>query len=426
MAAAMTADPTAFVGALSATNLALAGRLAREPGLRDRLGDSLVADLRATLVRRSRDPAADLRDRIACASAGGHLGDPRYERVRGPDGDGLLPPLAECRGGRCDIGQDSAVECRDPRTGRAKTDVDHLPCHPVGIRPFLMGRFRVTNAEWSYFMAAGGYEDERWWDTDDAKRWRRSELAYESAMMNSRVWRRLFADEPQMLEKMIEDGLFPTDEAAERWRHWMTLGDEAFERMLEAHWQPQRRTAPRHWKDDRCNGPAQPAVGICWYEARAYCLWLTAQSGLSIRLPTEVEWESAARGADGRPYPWGQDWSAHCANTYETHVRRPSPVGVFPAGDSPEGVSDSCRNVYDWTSSLWGPFASQETVPAFAYPYDPSDGREDPNAPSQVARVARGGSWNNSPWHATPVLRHNTRPDFTYDYCGFRLVIDAH
>ena len=78
------------------------------------------------------------------------------------------------------------------------------------------------------------------------------------------------------------------------------MDDAAFERALTDHWRGSRQTEPASWRDRRFNRPTQPVVGVCWYEARAYCAWLAAQSGLPVRLPTEVEWEAAMRGTAGR------------------------------------------------------------------------------------------------------------------------------
>ncbi len=161
MAAAMTADPEAFVNDLMTANLPLAGRCAAQPDVR--LSGELKVRIQAALIARTQDAKADLRARIAAGRALGELGDPRFERRQGPYGDYLLPPLVVIPGGTYPIGSDE---------GHYE---DERPAHTVELASFQIGQFPVTNAEWALFMQAGGYEDERWWETAVAKAWRRGE-----------------------------------------------------------------------------------------------------------------------------------------------------------------------------------------------------------------------------------------------------------
>jgi formylglycine-generating enzyme required for sulfatase activity len=421
LAATMTTDAATFVRGLTEANLALAGRIAAQAEVRPRLPGALVDDVRWALVARSRDPAADLRDRIACAHAVGDLGDPRFERRDGPFGEYLMPPLVEIPVGTYPIGDDEPIEWPMGQSGTSST-VTHMPRHEVAIAAFQIGRFPVTNAEWACFIGAGGYDDQRWWDTADARCWRRGELVNEARKYNNRWWRRRWKDDPTLFDSMVEDGSLATEPMIERWRGWMALDDEGFERALDVHWQPKRRTEPTFWRDERYNRPSQPVVGVCWYEARAYCNWLSAQTGLMVRLPTEVEREAAARGMAARTFPWGEAFDRLRANTCETHVRGPTPVGVFPDGDTPEGVADLAGNVYDWTSSLWGEHAGDEAEVKYRYPYDPADGRENPEASSSMARVSRGGSWFRPHGNARAAYRGNNLPDATGHSNGFRVM----
>jgi formylglycine-generating enzyme required for sulfatase activity len=422
LAAAMTSDPAAFVRDVMDANLSLAGRIAARPAVRARLSFDLLDEVRWALVHRSRDAAADLRDRIACAHAVGDLGDPRYERRTGPDGEYLWPPLVEVPGGVYPIGDDERIrwECR--RTGDVRFNDSHVPRHQVAIAAFRIGQFAVTNAEWACFMTSGGYRDERWWNTVDANRWQRGEVADEELIANNRQWRRRFRADPVLFDRMVEQGLFQNTATMERLRLWSSLDDEVFEQELDAYWKPRQRTAPAYWHDPRFNQPSLPVVAVTWYEARAYCNWLSAQSGHAIRLPTEVQWEAAARGMEGRRFPWGEAFDRLNANTDETHVRRTTPVGVFPSGDTPLGVADLAGNTYDWTSSLWGERTGAWDEPRHPYPYDAGDGREDAEAPPDCARVVRGGSTCYYAADARAVWRENRLPSCADYDRGLRLV----
>lgn len=168
-------------------------------------------------------------------------------------------------------------------------------------------------------------------------------------------------------------------------------------------------TEPRYWKDDKWNDPAQPVVGVSWYEAAAFCRWLAAKSGKLYRLPTEAEWEKAARGTDGRRYPWGNTWDAARCNNKQSGPGKTTPVGQYPEGDSPYGVSELVGQVYEWCNSRYS-----------AYPYRADDGREE-EAGDDV-RILRGGSWNDEAGWCRCGFRGGLVPWSWYVDGGFRCV----
>jgi formylglycine-generating enzyme required for sulfatase activity len=159
---------------------------------------------------------------------------------------------------------------------------------------------------------------------------------------------------------------------------------------------------PLYWDDPLYNDPHQPVVGVSWYEATAYCAWLSAQTGMDVRLPTEGEWEAAARGIEGRVYPWGDEWEDGRCNTWETGISRPTPAGRFPSGNTPEGLADMLGNVYEWTSSRWG---------------------LDDDEPDAL-RVVRGGCWQYGRDAVSAAFRSCDSPDARGADLGFRVAVD--
>ena len=154
-----------------------------------------------------------------------------------------------------------------------------------------------------------------------------------------------------------------------------------------------QRFQPAYWTDPMWTWNDQlPVVGVSWYEACAFCKWLSENVGQNFRLPTEVEWEKAARGTDDRIYPWGDKFEIDYCNTKSSKFNQTDVVdGIFGQDLSPFGCVGLAGNVSDWTLNEFKP-----------YPYDETDGRH--SFTGDEHRVIREGSW------AKPMIRSEYAP----------------
>jgi len=387
-AAAMVADADAFVRAVLDANAALAGALAAQPDVAPALSANILETVRTALAARRVDPAADIRARIDAALALAPLGDPDLAAVDGPEGRCLVAPLVLLPGGDYPIGR------AEPFEALGRTWTARYPPRTVRLAPFALARRPVTNAEWACFMAAGGYDTARWWPSPAAAAWRRGEGTTAGIHASVRAWTARYRAEPDLLAATHASGSYD-DANLERWQRRIAMTPSALARHLEESYPSVRHTTPRHWDDPRFNHPALPVVGVTWYEAAAYASWLAAATGRPYRLPTDAELEAAARGRQGREWPWGGVWDAARVNSVTLRTFGPTPPGVLVEGRSPEGLDDLSGNVEEWTTTE-------------------ADGE----------LVVRGGSWRDNETRVNPAYGASYAPDLCPDSVGVRLACD--
>lgn len=219
------------------------------------------------------------------------------------------------------------------------------PPHTTFVHDFEIAHIPVTVNQFAAFVDSGGYQQRQWWS-----------------------------------------------EAGRAWREGRSNG-----------WGRVTRSQPDDWMNQKSQSNA-PVTGLTCYEAEAYCQWLGEQKHKAIRLPTEEEWEKAARGVDGRVWPWGNAFDTQLANTYEMKSNGVLPVEKIPGDLSPYGLRDMAGNVQEWTASKYRPAPDEEF-------------------PDPDLRVARGGSWNDTAHGARCAFRHVYPPGYYFPFVGFRIVV---
>ena len=270
---------------------------------------------------------------------------------------------------------------------------DEKPAHSLNMDEFYISRAPVTNAQYRCFIEAGMYDDKVFWEEQlpaAAGLWREGELVGK-----------------EMLETYPEKN-------REGYKKWLKKDKARFQ--------------PRFWSDRQWNLDNHPVVGVSWYEALAYSVWLNelaeeitprSKAGTShIRLPTEAEWEYAARGTQSLRYAWGEKSSPKKGNFEESKLGRTSTVGMF-AKSKAFGLYDMTGNVWEWTSSRWGKDFSS---PSFSYTqWQEQSDKRDLLEPIDF-RITRGGSWHDTSLDVRCAIRYGDHPDDRYYDLGFRVV----
>ncbi len=325
------------------------------------------------------------RGRLEVADVLGRLGDPRPgvgvfasgELSGFPDIDWVEIPAGPFTMGR-------------PADARAPVP-SHAPQHEVTLDRFWISRFPVTNAQFRPFVEDGGYENHAFW-TEAGWSWRQGEH------VDLSVYREIATSYREALAAYL------TTRTAKK------------------------RGCPALWDEPGWSIPNRPVVGVTWFEARAYAAWLNKQYQnfgsvprlqipavrLAARLPSEAEWEKAARGTDARNWPWGNSFDTSACNTMEIGLDQTVPVGIFSRNRSPYGVADMAGNVWQWTSTIWDP-------ERFRYPYRSDDGREE--EAEALPRAIRGGSFYQHDEFARTTARIMTAAGDFRNSIGFRLAL---
>ncbi len=189
-----------------------------------------------------------------------------------------------------------------------------------------------------------------------------------------------------------------------------------------------RHRSPEGWQGSQPprGKKDHPVVNVNWFDANAFCQWLAEQTGILYRLPSEAEWEKAARGVHANLYPWGNQWEDEKCNTVESGLHDTVEVGHFQHDRSPYEILDLAGNVFEWTNTLWAIEDTSGKRRRFPYPYNPNDGREgsDANSNMKTLYVARGGSYLRPQRYSRCASRIEYSATIRMTDLGFRIATD--
>jgi len=324
-------------------------------------------------------PRVGVRLRFHLGLALGSLGDPRLNPL---EPDWVPIPSGTFRMGT------SAEEEETMKAQEVSVYDDEKPAHEVYVSEFSIGKYPVTNLEYAAFYEDKGYDTEAYWGKDG---W-----AWRNGTYDSNV--------SQIEDKNLR---------------------EIYENRLKQR-PVELRDRPFYWDNPQWNTPNLPVIGVSWFEAEAYCNWLSQKTGKTCRLPTEAEWEKAARGAGNTIWSWGDQWNGELCNNVDQgtqeKLNRTSPVGMYPQGASNYGVLDMLGNVWEWCADWYDEELYQRSSLV-----DQKSGEgivKDPHgAETGILRVVRGGSWSDNRNGARCAVRDWVDPDFFLNVIGFRVVL---
>ena len=331
--------------------------------------------LKGILEKNPPTVGVDLRYRLGLAL--GEIGDPRFTISLEKDVKVILPEMVSIPAGVFRMGTSEEDE-KIIKEQEAQSWGDEKPAHDVLLSEYSIGKYPVTNAEYRCFWEQGGYDPQATWWSETGRKWRTG--AWESDLS----W-------------------LPDEETRKQWKEWLA------ERPVE------RRDRPFWWDNPKWNGSNLPVVGVSWFEVEAYCNWLSRITAKQFRLPTEAQWEHAARGAEGFLWAWDNEWDSGKANTDEAEkkIGGTSPVGMYPNGASSYKAQDMIGNVWEWCLDWYSEDEYRNR----------KDGVLDPRGPqSGSARVLRGGSWGLDRYSARCSYRSGAGPDNFGGDLGFRVV----
>lgn len=267
------------------------------------------------------------------------------------------------------------------------------PDHAVSVPQFFISRSPVTNAQYRCFIDAGMYEDEQFW--------------FDKVSVEAGLW---------LQGKKVDNTLF----VPERYGYYEWLLTDI------------NRSCPKAWHEKNWILDNHPVIGVSWFEALAYSIWLnevldqikpdTAPREMSIRLPREDEWEFAARGKDSWRYAWGNEPNAQLGNYFDTGIDRTSVVGLFPIRN-PFGLHDMSGNVREWTISRWGRLSARSDEPEFCYDQWEEKSHEWHSLEAVDFRVIRGGGYDWDSDHTRCAFRNWGHPYDRSHNLGFRVVL---